>query len=261
MKSNESTRFLLASFGQHPDLERLSKSCAEGFGPLVRLSGWTHAGYVAALLDLEADLVLHIDEDCFIADPDALRRLVDEFRTRGLVAAGVPDGGCIRIREHNPLAINPFFLLLDTQRLRVIRRSDPAIMDSVWEHRFAERTPHVVMTAGVRYQYDNHEPYYPFFYWLHKHDLPVGYLHGETWTEEPEGLTNTVHGFDGGLVAFHTWYSRDYYHHRPQLGVTLRNCAREIKRFLRPPGPGAHHDRINRVYEHIQRVKEPGDAR
>src|SRR5262245_44329154 len=67
-----------------------------------RLTGTDSLGYFRELLRLDADWVVNLDEDAFVLDPARLLGLVKAMAEGGYAACGMPDGGVVPIRRHNP---------------------------------------------------------------------------------------------------------------------------------------------------------------
>src|SRR5262245_40082902 len=69
-----------------------------------RLLGTDNFGYFRELLHLDADFVVNLDEDAFVLEPGRLLGLVKAMGEGGYAACGMPDGGVVPIRRHNPAA-------------------------------------------------------------------------------------------------------------------------------------------------------------
>src|SRR5262249_25541125 len=112
------TDFLFQASGELLGLDRLGESC-----PRYRITGTGNLGYFRELLRLDADWVINLDEDAFVLAPERLAPLVGYMEANGYAACGMPDGGVVPIRRHNPAACNAFFNVFNLRKVR-----------PVWEH-------------------------------------------------------------------------------------------------------------------------------
>ena len=60
--------------------------------------------------------------------------------------------------------------------------------------------------TATGFDYDNYEPFYPFFFWL-AHNFKTLYLHG---VEHSDGISTILHNHDGKPFLYHSWWSRVY---------------------------------------------------
>lgn len=67
--------------------------------------------------------VIYIDADCFICNYDNLVSCFNNFKQHDFIIGGIPDGGCIPIRNHNAYAINPFFSIFNMELISKINYS------------------------------------------------------------------------------------------------------------------------------------------
>lgn len=171
-----------------------------------RLLGTTADGYLKQLLQSKADYVLNIDEDAFITDPEALVELIDYCIKEKIVNCGMPDGGVLSMRGHNPLVTNPFFNVLDVRALR--EKFQECEMKKYAFHReeYEQKTPFHLLHQGVPYAYDGYEPYYPFFIWISQ-CFKTLYLDA---VEHADGYSTILLNHLGKPFLVHTWYSREY---------------------------------------------------
>lgn len=149
-----------------------------------------------------------LDEDAFILDNDRLHRLVAWAARSGHAAVGVPDGGVISHRTHNPNALNLFFNILD---LASIRDVWDARSCRRWSGRGSEMTrpwpPGSLLNPDVPYRFDDYEPYYCLYFWLADVGLSTGYLGAR---DHSDGLSTVVLDHEGQPVLIHTWYGREF---------------------------------------------------
>src|SRR5205807_10002656 len=136
-------------------------------------------------------------------EPERLIDLIGHMDEKGFAACGVPDGGVVTIRVHNPVACNAFFNVFDLKRVRGAWKDwDKAVAA---KHRpefekevpaFARRTPFV---------FDQFEPYYGLFFALLDAGERILYLDAEEWQD---GMTTLVKDHAGEPLLLHGWYSR-----------------------------------------------------
>jgi hypothetical protein len=123
----------------------------------------------------------------------------------GYAACGMPDGGVVPIRRHNPSACNVFFNVFDLRRVR------PAWAD--WarvlglRHRPAYERAAPPFARRTAYRFDDFEPYYGAFFALLEVGERILYLDAEEWRD---GVTTLVKTPDGRPLLLHGWYARDW---------------------------------------------------
>lgn len=186
--------------------------------PRVRVLGSTALSYLVQLVeDVDADIVVNIDEDAYVTNVSALKELIDHVIEHGYANAGVPDGGVVHHRPFNPRTTNPFFNVFNTRLIRENYSRDcyvgyPTSDDDLIAH-------HPVGLIRDAYTEGEHEPYDEFFNWLNA-TLPVLYLDG---TLHADGLSTLVHNHAGKPFLLHTWFAREF---RRDAGHTRRILAR-----------------------------------
>src|SRR6185503_1084254 len=128
---------------------------------------WTPTGFIEHVIDSDADYIVHVDEDCFVQSRAALTELIERLENdSSIVAAGIPDGGYY-YREHNPAALNLFFVVFRAQSLR-----DAWKTKAGWNHlHFRPEFSTEVLRQrpdldAERIKWDEGEPYYPLFWSL-----------------------------------------------------------------------------------------------
>lgn len=149
-----------------------------------------------------------LDEDAFVVSNDRLQELVAWADRNGHAAVGVPDGGVIARREHNPNALNLFFNVLDLEAIRRVWDADAC---QSWIDRGREMEhawpPETLLKDDVPYLYDDYEPYYCFYFWLADAGLSAGYLDARLHSD---GLSAIVLSPAGEPVVIHSWYAREF---------------------------------------------------
>ena len=165
---------------------------------------------VHAIENVETRWAVMLDEDAFVVSNDRLRELVSWAGRSGHAAVGVPDGGVIARRDHNPNALNLFFNVLDLEAIRRVWNADEC---QRWMNRGAEMEsawpPEALLKAEVPYRFDDYEPYYCFYFWLAAAGLSTGYLDARLHSD---GLSAIVLSREGEPVVVHSWYAREFEH-------------------------------------------------
>lgn len=170
--------------------------------------------FSSRLLRRRFDYLVYIDEDCFLADAEALLGVVKHFVENDYGFCGMPDGGVSPIRSHNPVAINPFFSIFNLRQIgRVYDRREvraTAFDDSLRRfaptHLFARRNfppPHEAAMT-----FDEFEPYYRIFFYLLRQGIKPLYLGARTSPLDAEGITTELFDHRGRSLCHHTWYAR-----------------------------------------------------
>ncbi|WP_458233041.1 glycosyltransferase family 2 protein [Roseateles sp. P5_E8] len=179
-------------------------------------------------LDIKTRWALNIDEDAFLIDPAAVLELIRRMEREGYDTAGIQDGSS-HLRQHNPTIFNPFFFVFNVEKLQASTKScvDPAAE--------SQRYAHLVRFNNGPAQFDNFEPYYPFFVDLLHCGLRPLYLPNREFSEFPADGTNlgkpsVVMDDAGRELCVHSWYSRLY--HEPIVRQRIQHC---VDHALRSP--------------------------
>lgn len=171
-------------------------------------------------LPIQTKWALNLDEDCFLIDPEGVLRLIDTMASGGYDTSGIQDGSSY-MRQHNPVIFNPFFFIFDVAKLQA---SQKCVVNVATE---SQRFSHYVTFTDLPYQYDEFEPYYPFFMDLLLSGLKPLFLANHAYDAYDPCGTNLgkpsiVIGPDGKELAIHSWYSRLY--HEPFVQERIRIC-------------------------------------
>jgi hypothetical protein len=168
-----------------------------------------------------------VDEDCFLADRDAVASIVETMARTGSAVAGVPDHFFVP-RDFNELAMNPFFLLVDRRRMldamKRVRRWRTLRPRSEWFD--LARYPWV---PDVRRAAAEYEPFYCFFWLFYEADEPLLYLYPHEdyrFANERGHYPATAVRLEpsGPDACIHLWYSREWDtpEHRMRYANALR---------------------------------------
>lgn len=206
------SRIKIVTNSQHDDLVEISRSfysdlpfeCINisGKDGMYGLQFLEHA--IKTLTDV--DWMIYIDEDCFITNKAAMLDLLFYQIRNNIGFSGMPDGGVVHHRFHNPVGINLFFSIINLKRLR---QEFLNIKGSNWYSKDLERfTPHHLLKKEFQISYDNFEPYYSiFFLCLRKGMIPL-YLDAYDFKDDEYATVLKNHlGVD---FAYHSWFSRGW---------------------------------------------------
>jgi glycosyltransferase involved in cell wall biosynthesis len=207
-------KVIFATRSLHEALYRLSDEFipAAGSGPpdleftgRVRLTDTDALDYFRQLARLDADWVVNLDEDAFLLDADALAGLIRRMATEGYAASGMPDGGVVPIRCHNPVVCNAYFTVLDLHRVRSVWQDWDRVRAARHSPAFERVVPDFAMRAA--YAFDHYEPYYGAYFALLAAGERLLYLDGEEWRD---GTSTLLKAPDGRPLLLHCWYGRDW---------------------------------------------------
>jgi len=162
-------------------------------------------------LQVPARWLILVDEDVFVFDPKQLELLLEFLELEGITICGVPDGGVVEHRFHNPIICNPFFCVFDRSAIpnptdTIIR----SILQTPWDDSYRDQQAPFVGTDGKQFAYDHFEPWYGFQFWLCHQGFKFHYLDAIPWQGEPERCTTLLKSHIGKLFALHTWFARHY---------------------------------------------------
>lgn len=236
----------VATYTSYPDLYRVASSLIDLPYKKVALTNWSPR-YVDDLLQIKSDWVIHVDEDAFVTNSSRIQGLIEYMEAHNYACCGMPDGGIVPIRFHNPVACNPFFIIINRKLIAASIESDPDVHTTAWNEAYIQKTPKIAMAKGLPYAFDGFEPYYGFFFWLCKHNYDILYLDAEQWKEEPEQITTQMSDHEGIPFVLHTWYSRNYREKRRPIRSTIKTIIKGISELLPICKKGAHYARIRRA--------------
>ena len=171
----------------------------------VQFKNTSADGYIYELINLDVDYVINIDEDAFVFDNEAILILLKHCIENDYYACGLPDGGVITTRQHNPLVLNPFFNIFNIRILKNEFHNYKIENYIVHRKEFEKYTPYHLMKT--KYTYDNmFEPFYPFFVWLSQSGK-ILYLNAENHKDK---ISTLLKNHEAKPFLIHTWYARRY---------------------------------------------------
>lgn len=249
-KSRESVAFVI-NYLDESLLEMAKEFIPSGY-KFYTIPG--HGGYYGQKMfmdfcdKIQENFIINIDTDCFLTNHKGMWEVFDEFVEYGYALCGMPDGGVISHRCHNPLFINPFFSIWDLRQMRKMNLA--AVNDVTAMARFSELLPRWVLKknhpiASPQYKRlltvfedglvpygaanDFFEPYYAIQSAILNNGGKIMYMNADDAPEiDGDGACTKLYGLRDEVIALHSWFARSY------------------------TDGGEHFDRINKIYEHAK---------
>ena len=212
MKHKLRIKFYCRSFNK--ELYLLSRALyVEAGYPCVRLTDQTADGYFYKMLEDETcDIVINVDEDCFITDLNAVLALAEKAWNEGWVNIGCSDSGAGVPRKGEAEVTNPFFNIFN---LHEIRKS--------WN-------AYRLVPELKKDNYKTIEPYYNFFYWMNRtFPQKTLYLFNK---KHADGISTELYDTEGRHLCSHSWFARQF---RPSFLTQIfeSNDRRDINHSVR----------------------------
>ena len=203
---------IIAIPSQNQELLQLCRLFIPPTIPVLVLEG-RHGIYgmraIAHLVEnADCRMAVLLDEDAFIVDVSRLLSLVEWSASNQIACVGMGDGGFIPSRLHNPNAFNTFFNIINIELVRArwnasecrSHKGRGQTMSELW-------CPQHVLTPGVPYEFNDFEPYYCFYFWLHAVGLRMEWLAAST---HDDGISTLLSDRLGVPFLLHAWYSRRF---------------------------------------------------
>ena len=224
-KNIDYSRIKIISNSYHNDLEIESKNFYSNIDfEKIKVDGSTGIyglsffEYVIKNIN-NCDWMIYIDEDCFITNQSAMLDLLFHQIKNNIAFSGMPDGGVISHRFHNPVSINAFFTIINLKMLRNIYKGG----DQSYSNDLDKFVPHSLIKTNIPHNekysrtiadgfkpygvlYDNFEPYYKIFFSLLRNGGIPLYL--DAYDSDLDDLTTVLKNHNGVEFAYHTWFSR-----------------------------------------------------
>lgn len=198
--------------------------------PKVRLTRTTADGYLYKMLeDIDADIVINIDEDAFIFDCERLKNLVEYVIENEYVNCGMRDGGVVGMRPYSPIVTNPYFNILNVRLIKKYFSEDE--IRKITVHPNLDSKTYSDLFLKMPYEICMAEPYYPFFLWLGM-NFKTLYLDAEKHTDD---YSTTLKNHLGEPFLIHTWFSRLYYFdyfHTKRINAVIQFCELKTGRIF-----------------------------
>jgi len=187
----------------------------------------------------DVDWMIYIDEDCFITNKSALMDLLYHQIRHNIGFSGMPDGGVISHRFHNPVSINAFFTIVNLKKLReeilnlrgyshYAKDLDKFIPHSLIKKGYTNdyKTQKIIDEGNIPYgvSYDNFEPYYSIFFSALRKGVKPLYLDAYDYPDDDYATVLKNHlGVD---FAYHSWFSRGWNdpYHKNRIQKIVEHC-------------------------------------
>lgn len=162
--------------------------------------------YLHYIIQEGSGYILNVDDDCFIINWEEIKNLINYMKDNGYDYCGMPDGGVVSTRCRNWVSCNPFFLVINADKIK----SNPdfnnheKILSHVYKKEMEERKPDFVDLN--KSHIDWLSPFSPFFFWLFENFNPL-YLKAKRYEDM---ISTILLSHQEKPIAIHTWYSREY---------------------------------------------------
>jgi hypothetical protein len=148
------------------------------------------------------------DEDVVFVNSENVFDIINKMEVDGTDVCGIRDGGMLSWRDKNPYIINPFFCILNLEKIYSIYSESEFLENQyVLDNEFKDDL------SELKYGYDKKsifEDYYCFFLWLRRKEMKFQFLNAYGGDFENDLETTTVIGSDKNILLYHTWYARTY---------------------------------------------------
>jgi hypothetical protein len=149
-----------------------------------------------------------VDEDVVFVNPDSVLNIVKLLEENNEDVCGVRDGGILSWRDKNPNLINPFFCILNLEKIYTIYDEQEFL-----RHQYILKDEFDDDLSDLLFGYDKEslfESYYCFFLWLRRNDFKFKFLDARGNDFENDLETTTVFDTNNKVLLYHSWYARSY---------------------------------------------------
>lgn len=174
------------------------------------------------------DYAIYIDEDCFVTDFDEIISLLNYMVDNNYDTCGVPDGGVMGIRGHNPISPNMFFSIFNLNKIRNVYNYHEVFNSKYGKDLYIHVPKHLIKTNKIIY--DNFEPYYRFYFWMLRKGMKILYLDADDAHKLDltfDTITTAIKSHNSKVFAYHSWYAREYNSnvlHRDRIKNLAKKC-------------------------------------
>jgi hypothetical protein len=148
-----------------------------------------------------------MDEDALFINPNLIYPLIEFMERNDFIIAGMRDGGMLPERSGSPYAMNPYFSIINFEKLKKIWNKKEVIKNHyILENEFDDDLCHLSYPFN---KMSMSEPYYGFYFWLKRNNYKLLYLDVSLPFPDDQ-ITNAVHDLEGNKILYHTWFSREY---------------------------------------------------
>ncbi|WP_372744880.1 hypothetical protein [Lutibacter sp.] len=152
--------------------------------------------------------LVHIDEDVLFVKPTEIVHLIKQLENENIDVCGIRDGGVLSWRDKNPYLMNPFFCILNIERIfEKFNKLEILKNQYLIPEEFKDDL------SKLKYGYDTNslfEHYYCFFLWLRRNNYKFKFLKVKEAGFLNDLETTEVYSLDNKLLLYHTWYARTY---------------------------------------------------
>jgi hypothetical protein len=176
---------------------------------------------------------IHIDEDFFIESKDEILKCIEKMELENIDLFGCSDG-YHHYRQHNPVAINTFFMIGKVEHLKDLDFSEIKFqwigdsyinnMDLNYKEEYSKDFNYK-HEKFADFKFDNFEPYYSFSWKMKDMGLKFDYLYPHF--DDRFKSTNPRIDKDSKDIGIHMWYTRNWNSEMIVSGV--RNIDRYIE--------------------------------
>jgi hypothetical protein len=152
--------------------------------------------------------IIMADEDVLFYNPLGVFNIIDKMKKNDITVCGIRDGGVLSWRGKNPYLINPFFCIIDFDKINLIYNEK-----EIDENQYIMENEFNDDLSNLPFDYDKNsifEEYYCFFLWLRRKGMNFYFLDAISNTFENDLETTTVFNINGEPMLYHTWYARTY---------------------------------------------------
>lgn len=200
--------FIFYTTSMGTDVQKVSRDCIRKFypnnkhifinGSYENLYPRTWYNWLELAKIDEPDYAIHLDEDCFVVDPNVINEMIAKMQRENIDIMGCRDGGNI-MRRQNPYAINPFFMIISKKVYQLFEFFNKEKLFSESLIYEGETLPYFEYDYKIDYT-NNFEPYYDFFWYARSNKFKFEFL---DYFEEPELNCSFLYNH-----IIHAWYLR-----------------------------------------------------
>lgn len=172
--------------------------------------------WISTVEKSQAKFYIHIDEDFFILNKNEILKAIIKMEKDNINLLGCSDGYHY-YRSHNPLAINPFFMIgrvadlihINISNIKVHKKPNAWVnnldikFNNKWINDF--KYPHKIMRES---KFSHFEPYYALFWKMRELNMKIDYLYPHF--DDRFSSTNPRITEKSEDIGIHMWYTRQW---------------------------------------------------
>jgi hypothetical protein len=160
---------------------------------------------ISDAIDKGITWLINIDEDAFIVDSGAVKKLIAYMDENKIGYCGMPDGGHGGTRADHPLVMNACFNIFNIDMIKPIFDVEEIRKTGLDKHVKIEHQQYIESLPG-EFKFRFAERYYRFFWHLLNQGLSKLFLDHRLY----EDNVTTVIAHNDVDIVYHTWFSRFY---------------------------------------------------